>query len=91
MKKDKIHIEVSIGDFEVELEVEVHIYFDGIGHYECHGYCGFDKGHEVADVQAINWDESLYTDEQNKLIDKELDEIVESEDFQETVNIRVFD
>ena len=91
-REHKIYVWYNIQDIEeVELELLVETYYNGIGSYECHGYRGFDKGYEVADVTKVDWDRSLYTDEQNDIIDKELDEIIETEEFQETVNITVFD
>lgn len=47
---------------------------DGIGSYEFWGVVGYDHGHDYNMCENIEWDKSLYTDEQNKIIEDYLDE-----------------
>jgi hypothetical protein len=41
---------------------------DGIGSYEYFGARGYDSGTDYLYLEELNWDKSLYTEEQNKLI-----------------------
>lgn len=50
----------NLSDFTVEN--------DGIGSYEYFGFKGYDNGTDYLHLEEINWDKSLYTAEQNKLI-----------------------
>ncbi len=75
---------------EVELEFHVTVERDGIGGYEYGGARYFDEGNITAEVDGMEWDKTLYTDEQNKLIQseyntrqKELEEIAINEALKE--------
>lgn len=73
-------------DQYVELEFDVIVERDGIGGYEYGGARYFDEGDITAEVDGMEWDKALYTDEQNKMIQseynarqKELEEIAINE------------
>jgi len=66
-------IEYKDGDeikyLNVDFEASPRIENDGIGCYEFWGYKGFDKGHNYVDLDGDPvWDETLYTDEENRII-----------------------
>lgn len=58
---------------EVELWGEIIHGDDGIGWYECHGYKGYDS-HPYIDIENIEWDVTIYTAEENTLIDNYVNE-----------------
>jgi len=41
---------------------------DGIGAYEYWGSKSYDSGSDYLNLEELNWDKTLYTEEQNKLI-----------------------
>jgi hypothetical protein len=49
----------------------------GIGHYEWHGYKGNDQRMELV-CEDIDWNHTLYTPEQNIMIDQYLESHCES-------------
>lgn len=57
-------------DLEVELDCHVTSESTGIGSYEYWGQRGYDAGFTYPVIEQFEWDKSLYTDEQNELIDK---------------------
>ena len=46
----------------------------GIGSYEYAGIKGYDKGQDYFSCDDVRWNRSLYTEEQNAIIQKHLDE-----------------
>jgi hypothetical protein len=69
-------------EFEVSYENEIYVEFygnasmenDGIGSYEYWGIKGYDKGQDYWMVEEITWDKEKYTEEQNKIIEKYLED-----------------
>lgn len=53
---------------EVEFTFKLMLQNDGIGGYEYCGMRGFDVGRDYYEVEDWQWDESLYTEEQNMSI-----------------------
>jgi len=62
---------------EVEFTVEWSMSNDGIGAYEYWGCSGYDSGRDYVDIESIEWDESLYTPEENKWIYEDLEKAEE--------------
>lgn len=56
---------------EIEVEVEVSAYFDGIGPYEYWGSKGYDKGNLCVDIEAIAYDKTGLTEDEIKQIEEE--------------------
>jgi len=50
-KTDIDEVEDKISDRMIDTEIDVTIDNDGIGPYECHGYCGVDKGTDYAYIE----------------------------------------
>jgi hypothetical protein len=46
----------------------------GIGSYEYAGIRGYDKGQDYFSCDDVRWNKSLYTEQQNAIIQKHLDE-----------------
>lgn len=61
-----------------ELDIEVELYCslitenDGIGGYEYMGHKEYDAGEDYLVVEEMTWDKSLYTEEENKIIQEEI-------------------
>jgi hypothetical protein len=59
---------------EEEKEVEFDCYYEiantGIGSYEWWGSREFDAGYDHAKVHKVKWDESLFSPEENQIINK---------------------
>ena len=64
---------ITIKDIVVTISGEIKMVDNGIGHYEFWGTTGFDTQIEP-EIQNIIWDKSLYTDEENIIIDKYIDD-----------------
>jgi hypothetical protein len=58
---------------DVELEFHVTVERDGIGGYEYGGARYFDEGNITAEVDGMEWDKTLFTDEENTKIQAEYD------------------
>ena len=61
---------------EIDIEVELSCYLikenDGIGSYEYWGSREYDAGEDYIVVEEMKWDKSLYTEEQNNIIQEEV-------------------
>ena len=74
---------MQINELEVNLTIDIISEDPGIGQYEYWGFTGYDSKGECLSIDAIEWDEKLYSPEQNKMIeeyvnsDKVTDEILE--------------
>lgn len=66
-------IEINGEYIEVEFTGDCMEVDNGIGKYECHGYVGFDSQPGL-EVEEISWDKTLYSDDENKIIEIYLDE-----------------
>ena len=64
-------------DGEVELYGTPEIKDEGIGPYECHGTKGFHHDYQPY-LETIKWDRRLYTDIENELIGRYVDEAFNS-------------
>ena len=53
MKKD-FYLEYN--DSEICVTADYDIGYNGIGHYECHGAKGFDKGEPECEINYYTWD-----------------------------------
>lgn len=63
------------GDFiEVEFEGSPTVENDGIGPYEYWGYKCFDKGEDYQVLEELDYDKSLYSKEQNDIIERYIDD-----------------
>ena len=71
-----VYIEDLIEDKTIDLWAEWYETDNGIGWYECHGYKGFDS-QPCNIIENIGWDESLYTAEENTIIDNYVNEFFE--------------
>jgi hypothetical protein len=60
-------------NLEIEFNVDFYIDNNGIGNYEYGGCKGYDSGSDYPVVEGIEWDKSLYSDEQNAEIKKQTD------------------
>lgn len=60
-------------DLEVVLDCSCTTENDGIGSYEYWGSKGYDKGVDYLICENMTWDKSLYTEEQNAIIDQYID------------------
>lgn len=47
---------IEYGDDEIEVKANYDIGLNGIGHYECHGHKGFDKGETEVSINYYTWD-----------------------------------
>ena len=52
---------VEYNDQEIKVEVDCDIGLNGIGHYECHGAKGFDKGEPECDITNHSWNKTGYS------------------------------
>lgn len=57
-------------DLEIELDYHLRTENNGIGSYEYWGSKEYDAGEDYLVLDDVEWDKSLYTNEQNELIDK---------------------
>jgi len=70
-----MEIEVKNGEdiLIVELSYNVAMENDGIGRYDYSGYTYYDHGTNYPVVENLTWDKTLYTDIENKLIDRHIE------------------
>lgn len=63
------HTYINIKGIEgdIELQGNPKMVDQGIGPYECHGYKGYHQDFQP-ELEEIEWDRSLNTDEQNLMI-----------------------
>jgi len=57
-------------DLDVELDCRLISCNDGIGSYEYWGSKEYDKGEDYLDIDEMTWDKTLYTEEENNIIDQ---------------------
>jgi hypothetical protein len=83
--------EIEIGDeyIEVEFDCELHSENDGIGSYEFWGSKCYDAGNDYLVLDEMKWDKASFNEEQNKVIEKYLDDNWESLD--ETITQKLYD
>jgi hypothetical protein len=65
------------GEYDyIDVDFDANFYAEstGIGSYEYWGFKGYDKGENYFSCDDVRWDKSLYTEEQNAIIQKHLDE-----------------
>lgn len=60
------------GFIEVYLSAEVNAWDNGIGSYEYWGCKGYDTGYTEYEVYNLKWDESKFSDAENKIIQKHI-------------------
>jgi hypothetical protein len=60
-------------DLNIDFVIDYYIDNDGIGGYEYGGRKGYDGGSDYPVVEGIEWDKSLYSDQQNAEIKKQTD------------------
>ena len=75
----KLKTKQEVNDFEVKLSIDIIVEESGIGGYEFWGFKGYDKGEKYLAIDGISWDKSLYSKEENDMIEK----FVDDEEFQE--------
>ena len=56
-------------DLDVDFDGNPHKCDDGIGYYEFWGQKGFDSNPYISCEDTIDWNKSLYTKEENEIID----------------------
>jgi hypothetical protein len=83
--------EIEIGDeyIEVEFDCELHSENDGIGSYEFWGSKYYDAGNDYLVLDEMKWDKASFNEEQNKVIEKYLDDNWESLD--EIITQKLYD
>lgn len=59
-------------DLEVSLECSITSENNGIGSYEYWGSQEYDAGEDYPVVEEMTWDNSLYTEEENNIIQEEI-------------------
>ena len=64
-----MQVERQINHLKVKLTIELLVENSGIGGYEYWGITGYDKGEDYFMIDAISWDKTLYSPEENKMID----------------------
>ena len=65
------------GEYDyINVDFDANFYAEstGIGSYEYWGFKGYDKGQDYYSCDDVRWNKSLYTEEQNAIIQKHLDE-----------------
>lgn len=62
----------------VEVTIEYHLENDGVGHYEYWGSSGYDAGNTFIEVDEYNYNNSAFTPEEQKQINAEIDEQLNS-------------
>ena len=72
-KTTGVDLEDLIEDKTIELIAEWYETDNGIGHYECHGYKGFDS-QPCNEIDDITWNHELYTADENTIIDNYVNE-----------------
>jgi hypothetical protein len=60
-------------DLNIDFVIDYYIDNDGIGDFEYAGFKGYNKGSDYPVVEGIEWDKSLYSDQQNAEIKKQTD------------------
>ena len=81
MKITVSYFDAEENEKEIEVSVDISIYFDGIGAYEYWGQKGYDKGNLCSDINEIIYDKSGLTEDEINQIEKE----IASQNFQEKV------
>jgi hypothetical protein len=59
---------------DVEFDCELHSENDGIGSYEFWGSKCYDAGNDYLVLDEMKWDKKLFTEEENEIIKKYLDD-----------------
>lgn len=72
-------IEVQVGEdiLIVDLSYDVVKENDGIGSYEYWGYTYYDRGNDYFIVENMKWDKTLYTDQENEIIERYVEKYAE--------------
>jgi hypothetical protein len=79
MKKNTVistfHHEIECGEeyLEIEFDCELHPENDGIGSYEFWGSSYYDAGTNYLVLDELKWDKTQFTDKQNDIIEKHID------------------
>lgn len=68
------NLEGELDYMEIDFDANFYSENSGIGSYEYAGMRGCDKGHDYTSCDDVRWDKSLYTEEQNAIIQKWYDE-----------------
>lgn len=66
---------------EIEVTVDVSVYFDGIGPYEYWGHKGYDKGDICIDINKTTYDKTGLTKEEIQ----QIEDYFESQEFHEEI------
>ncbi len=72
-------------DFDIDFVIDYYIENDGIGGYEYGGCRGYHAGSDYPIVEGVEWDLSLYSDEQNA----EIKRLTELESFIDNIEKRI--
>jgi hypothetical protein len=83
--------EIEHGDecLEVEFDCELHPENDGIGSYEFWGAKCYDEGIDYLVLDDMKWDKTQFNDEQNKVIEKYIDDNWAT--LEETITQKIYD
>lgn len=72
---------------EIEVKVDIHAYFDGIGPYEYWGSKGYDEGELRIEINSVTYDkEGLPQDEI-----EEIEKYLKTQEFQEKIYEKYLD
>lgn len=74
---------------EVEFDCELHPENDGIGSYEFWGAKCYDGGIDYLVLDDMKWDKTQFNDEQNKVIEKYIDDNWTT--LEETITQEIYD
>ena len=81
MKITVLFLDKEENEKEIEVTVDISVYFDGIGTYEYWGFKGYDKGNLCSDINEVIYDKTGLTKDEINQIQEE----IASQDFQEKV------
>lgn len=73
----ELEIETQNESFFVDVDFTYHISYSGIGYYEWWGQKEYQNEESGASVDNCEWDRKSFTDEQNYLISKYIEEKLE--------------
>jgi hypothetical protein len=63
-------VEINDEFFDVRFTANCYMMNDGIGHYDYMGNSEYDAGRNYVEMEEVEWDEFLYTLEENNAIRK---------------------
>jgi hypothetical protein len=84
-------IELEEDVIAVEFDCELYGENDGIGSYEFWGSKYYDVGNDYLVLDHLKWDESLFTKEQNEIIQQHIDNDDNWSKLEETITQKLYE